>query len=121
MTFVVDAAPPNSLVLITGSKNITVPDRFDNNLVVASHNCIAVGCQSETDGNTKIIFGHTDEVDPGHQPSFFGTIETPERKVFIKTIHGSNLLIEKTANEKTLVSVWANHPNEPDELRIGVL
>lgn len=121
MVIMAESAPPNSLVLIMGSEKGDIPEGFGDKLIVASRNCVAVGCQSEDDGKTRFWLGSHDDVDPGYKSLFDGVVDTPNGKLLVSTILGDVLMHVDTPTDKTSVSVWVNHPEEPDEIRIGIL
>jgi hypothetical protein len=117
----VKTAPPNSLVLIEDPSGGNVPASMAGSLVASTMSCIAVGCKSEADGETEFRLGAVGEVDPGNRPVFQGALETPTRKVSLRTVLGHTILEMPVAGKQTTVRVWANDPKEPDEIIVGVV
>jgi hypothetical protein len=114
-------APPNSLVLIEDPSGGNVPASMAGSLVASTMSCIAVGCKSEADGETEFRLGAVSEVDPGNRPVFQGALETPTRKVSLRTVLGHTILEMPVAGKRTMVRVWANNPKEPDKIIVGVV
>ena len=113
-------SPPNSLVLIEGLNGGEVPRDMAGSLIASTRSCIAVGCKSEADGETHLTLGRAHEVDPAGPPAFEGTLETPDRRVVVRTVSGEALLEHPVRGARTLIRVWVNDPEEPDDIRIGI-
>lgn len=116
-----NTSPPYSVVLISDSAGIgDVPPNISGRLIVSSLSCIAIGCRSEIDGETRFLLGRPEEVDPGKPPVFRGSLITPSQKVVLRTVLGNTLLEILSNGEMSNVQVWANDSIEPDEISIGV-
>jgi hypothetical protein len=121
MTETVVTSPPNSICLITDVRGGIIPDRFDRGEgVISTDSCIVVSCLAEMDGETEFTIGPARDVDPGNQPSFEGTLLTPNRIVVVSTVESKTLLEERVPTLQTRLRVWTNHPNEPDKVIIGL-
>jgi hypothetical protein len=114
------AAPENSMVLIVGSNDVEIPQEFGGALIAATTSCIAVGCKSETDGQTQFVLGARSEVDPGNTPNFENSLDTSSGFVRLETVLGQPILEMTVSSSRTVVSIWANHAAEPDLLLIGI-
>jgi hypothetical protein len=113
-------SPPNSLVLISDPEVDAIPESFGRQLIVATASCIAVGCKSETDGQTELTLGPSANVDPGTDPAFIGMIETPTQRVAVQTVLLESRLMGAVSGHLTKVRVWVNDATEPDRIIIGV-
>ena len=120
MTVSTQVAPPNSVILIEDSKGGDVPKFLSHALISATPSCVAVGCLSEDDGETEISLGPLVSVDSGERPVFDGVVQTPNRKLAIRTVHGVALLEVSVSNIETRLKIWANHSSEPDRIAIGI-
>ena len=120
MEFLAETAPPNSLVLVMGSATGDIPDNFGETLIVATDSCIAVGCQAEDDGPTRFWLGRNEELSLDGAPSFTRNLDTPDGYVAIRTIMGDDIARIEVSDKSTFISVWVNHPQEPDEVKIGI-
>lgn len=114
-------APPNSVVLIEDSSGGTIPASMDHTLISATDSCIAVGCKAEDDGETDITLGPCDEVDTGERSAFEWSLQTPNRRLVVRTIHGNTLLEMAVPKTETALRIWVNDPSEPDRVAIGIL
>jgi len=113
-------APPNSLVLISDSSGAEIPETMAGSLIASTNSCIAVGCQSDVDGETEFTLGTTREVDPGDKPVFQGMLKTPNRRVAVRSVLGHTILETPVTQEQTTVRVWVNDPKEPDRVIVGI-
>jgi hypothetical protein len=121
MTESAKAAPPNSIVLIEDPRGGEVPTTITKGeLIAATESCLAVGCQSFVDGETRFTLGRVPDVDPGTKPAFDGLLKTPTRQVAVRSVLGETILQASVAQDLTNIVVWVNHPTEPDEVVVGV-
>lgn len=111
----VRTAPPNSIVLVEDELGGEIPETINTEVAVATNSCIAVGCRSEDDGDTEIcIF---DDVEGISDPLvFFGTIETPNKNIYVRTVVGDALLSVQVPGGATEIRVFANDASEPDRI-----
>ena len=112
-------APPNSLVLVSDTRNAEIPVTMFDSRFAATDSCVAVGCLADVDGDTTFTLGLTSEVDPGTSPSFVRTIQTPNRLVSISTILGNSILETKVTKTHTTLKIWVNDDTEPDQVIVG--
>ena len=120
MTVSAKVAPPNSLVLIADPSDGEIPDTMGGSLIAATSSCIAVGCRSEIDGETDFVLGAAREVDPGNGPVLTGRLETPSRKLAVRSVVGQTILEALVPDRVTSIRIWVNDPNEPDRVTIGI-
>ena len=66
------------------------------------------------------MLGQSREVAPKSRPAFDGNLETPSGVVTITFVGGRQVLREPVSGRNARVRVWTNHPNEPDEVIIGL-
>lgn len=113
-------APPNSLVLIVDGRGGDVPASMRGSIVAATDSCIAVGCRAEDDGDTEITLGALEDTRSDDRLAYDGWLETPSRKVVVRSVEGADFLEMPVASEKTNVRVWVNDPQEPDRITVGI-
>src|SRR5262249_20240511 len=101
MTLTTRVAPPNSLILVEDSNGGDVPTSMNQSLIIATDSCIAVGCRAEVDGETEITLGYCSSVDTGDRLAFEGLLQTPSRKVVVRTTHNVTLLEMPVAGTET--------------------
>lgn len=114
-------APPNSLIFVEDSDGGEVPTSMNQTLIAATTSCIAVGCMSEDAGETEIVLGSCCGVDTGEQPAFEGMLQTPNRKLVIRTVHGITLLEMPVPATETRLRIWVNDSSEPDRIAVGIV
>lgn len=114
-------APPNSVLLIEDSNGGELPTSMNQSLIAATASCIAVGCRAEDDGETGISLGPCNEVDTGERPAFEGSLQTPNRKVVVRTVHGVTVLEMLVPSTETTLRVWVNDLREPDQIAVGIV
>jgi hypothetical protein len=115
-------APPHSLVLIEDSNGGEIPDSMSQSLIATTDSCIAVGCRAEDDGETEIVLGDCKNMNiSSEQPMFDGFLQTPSRKLAVRTVLGATLLEISVLESNTRLMIWANDPTEPDHIAIGIV
>lgn len=113
-------AAPYCLMLVEDSSGGDEPTTMGESLIVSTESCIAVGCQCDADGETEFRLGVRGDVDPGTPPTFQGRIQTPSRRVVIRSVLGDIILQMPVSQSETAISIWVNHPTSPDQVIIGV-
>jgi hypothetical protein len=113
-------SPPYSLVLVVGSSNVDHPIFSAESVISATKNCIAIGCKSEDDGETKFILGAIEEINQNCDPDAKFLIETPNHELRVQTVYGKVILQIDVRCSRTDVSIWLNDENEPTIVWIGV-
>jgi hypothetical protein len=112
-------APPYSVVVITDPSGGQTPDTMSGSIIAATESCIAVGCLCDIDGETEFTLGAGPEVDPGSEPTFQGTLQTPNRRIVVRSVYGETILELPVLRETARVRIWVNHPSEPDRVVVG--
>jgi hypothetical protein len=113
-------AIPNALLLISDVGGGRPPDVMQGALIASTPSCIAVGCMSDSNGETEITLGPTLELRQREHPAFEGELETPNRAVVVWTVLRDTILQAAVPQPRTRVCIWVNHPSEPDKVIIGL-
>lgn len=114
-------APEYVSFYIAGKRDIRVPMDNDRRGVVASDECINVGCLYGQDGDTTITLGPFEELFPqAKPPKFDGVLETPEYRVDLFDANTPEILSMEVPGMRTRVRIWTNHPTEPDDVIIAL-
>ncbi len=109
IVFVADAANRSDRPEIVGGRSI-----FSN------ESCIAIGCKADIDGETEFLLGPAEKIDLGHRAAFEGNLMTPSGRIMVTTAEMEKLLELLVVNPITSISIWTNHPTQPDKVIIGV-
>ena len=115
-----NVAAPNALLFLSDLNGGTAPNEMEGKLIVSTSTCIAIGCMSDFNGETKITVGRAQDVDISQVPAFDGEVDTPSHTVALKTIDGAQVLEAPVRQSRTRVLIWVNHPSEPDKIVIGL-
>ena len=110
---------PNGIFFITGSDIKGVPEITRGSCIWPTTECIAVGCTPDVDGETSISIGPLDYIRFANKPIFIGQLETPNHAIMVEIVPGKTILEQRVASDRTQLSVWVNHPREPDNVVIG--
>lgn len=86
----------------------------------STDSCIVVGCQLDDDGETEILLGPAQEIDPGIRPAFAGVLDTPDHRVVVMAGLFEELIETNVSSSRTTVKIWINHPEWPDRVLIGL-
>jgi hypothetical protein len=113
-------APPNSLVLVSDPANADIPETMAGGLIASTKSCVAVGCQSDADGETEFTLGAAREVDPGSQPVFEGSLPTPNGRLAVQSVLGDTILETPVTQQRTSIRIWVNDAKEPDKVIVGI-
>lgn len=106
---------------IAGKDDILVPLDHDRVGIVASDECINVGCLYWNEGDTTITLGPIDEMKPQPvPPKFDGILLTPEHQVILSDANTLEILSMDVPETKTRVRIWTNHKTEPDDVIIAL-
>ena len=110
---------PKAIVLIEDSGGGELPLIVPGQLVAATANSIAVGCAASA--ATEVAIADIGIVPPAAGVLVFeGRLETPTRRLAVRTVLGATLLEVVVPSTNTQLRIWANAPIEPTELTIGV-
>lgn len=113
-------APANSLIFVHDPAHWEGPDVTGKGSAWWTDVCVALGVLCFVDGETEIVLGRSDNVNPGAQPIFDRMIKTPNKRVIVSTIEGETGLRQDTGADLTRVRIWANMVPEPDHVIIGI-
>lgn len=72
------------------------------------------------DGETEVMIGAKEEVNPSDHLAFDGMLETPSRIVIVSTVEYETILRSEVSGTKTHVQIWINREKEPDKVIIGL-
>lgn len=114
-------APRYLSFYIAGKEDIRVPLDHDRRGVVASDDCINVGCRYWNEADTSITLGPFEEMAPQlAPPKFDGMLNTPEHRVVLSDAELPEILSMEVPGKQTRVRIWTNHPDQPDEVVIAL-
>lgn len=113
-------SPPHSLLLVMDPRTGKIPKSMNDSLIAYTESCVAFGCRSEYDGDTEVVLGPQQDVDPGTTPQYSGMINTPNGFISICTILGDEVLTMSGLEKNTHITIWANDEFEPDRVIVGV-
>lgn len=117
----VSVAPEYLSFYIAGVHNITVPLDHDRVGIVATDQCINVGCLYWNDGNTTITLAPFEELPAQNRaPKFDRMLDTPEYRVVISDALMPEILTAAVPGARTRVRIWTNHKTEPDDVVIAL-
>lgn len=106
---------------ITGAYGIRVPLDHDGQGIVASDDCINVGCLPWNEGETTITLGIFREMDPqGEPPRFDGMLKTPLRRVDLFDANDPEILSMQVQETLTRVRIWTNRGIGPDRVIVAL-
>lgn len=121
MTASIKTAPPNSFVLIADIVTEKgIPDFPTESRIASTTSCIAAGCETEGDGETRFTIGSEHHVNPIGRPVFDGVVKTPNKKITVWTVELDKLLEVPVSGTRTRVRIWGNRPKFPDDVVIGL-
>ena len=111
-------ADVKSLILVTDAAGSGIP-AWDHCVPIATGpDCLLIRCRG--DGDSEVVFGAVEEVDPGYKPMALRILQTPSKALVIGSLEGEILGRLPTLEAKTSVLVWANNVAMPDRIVIGV-
>ncbi len=114
-------APEYLSFYIAGKMDIRVPLDHDRRGIVASEECINVGCLYWNEGDTTITLGPFEELaPPAGPPKFDGFLETPGYRVDLFDANMPEILSMEVPGLRTRVRIWTNHPTEPDDVVVAL-
>jgi hypothetical protein len=112
--------PVNSLLFLSDPNGGQAPEPIHGAMIWSTPSCIAFVCYPEQDGPTEIVLGSAAEVDPGFQPSFAGSLQTPNHEAIVSTVDRQAILRANVPKAITQVKIWLNHSRWPDKVTIGL-
>ena len=110
---------PKALVLVEDARGGELPLRIPGQLIAATANAVAVGCAASS--ATEVAIADIGILPPAAGALVFeGRLETPSRRIAVRTILGATLLEVMVASTDTQLRIWVNAAAEPTEITIGV-
>jgi hypothetical protein len=120
MKQLVTTSPPNSILLVMGSRSGEPPESFSGNVVSHTESCVAVQTICELDGETLVLL--TDditEIFPSmHNLLFEGEIVLADHEVSVMNSHNEVILSLKMSGQRASIQVWANEICEPNQIGV---
>ncbi|MEH6718854.1 MAG: hypothetical protein V7704_08245 [Aurantimonas endophytica] len=117
----VAVAPEYLGFYIAGTDAVRVPLDHERVGIVASEQCINVGCLYWNEGDTTITLGRFAELPtPARPPKFDGILDTPEHRVVLFDANIPEILAMTVPDVRTRVRIWTNHKTEPDDVIIAL-
>lgn len=120
MAETISVAPPNALVLVCDQTGGEIPLTMGGTSIAATSSCVAIGCLAEDDGETEVTLGFLSEFIRLGPPVFETRLQTPGRRVVVRSVYGEDLLALSVANEVISLRIWTNDLTEPDRIVVGV-
>ena len=116
----ISVRPRNSVVLLSDRSVGEIPATLGESAVAATNSCLAIACQSEIDGLTRIELQFAREGSPTGKLAFAGELLTPTCVLSVLSVELEELLATPVSSKQTSVRVYTNHPSEPDQITIVV-
>jgi hypothetical protein len=110
----------HALLFISDRSGGRPPDITRDASVWSTPSCVAIGCLSFVDGETKVTMGQTFKVDRAHNLVFDGELETLDGRVVVTTADRQILLDEQGTVPKSRIRIWSNDQVRPDSVIIEV-
>ena len=120
MSILKKVAAPNALLLLSDINGGIALSGMQGSLIASTPTCIAIGCTSDCNGETEVLVGPGREVSTSEAATFEGELDSPSRKVALRTLLRSRVLEAPVRHPRTRVRIWVNHPSEPDKIVIGL-
>jgi len=113
-------AVPNGVVFLSDPSGGKIPEPVRGAMFLSTSSCIGIGCKVDCEGHVEFVIGLDQEVNPGEQPAFAGTLATPNRAVVVSSVRGEAILAVDVPTVSTEVRIWVNDPSEPDRVVVGL-
>lgn len=110
----------NSLLYIKDPTVDDFPEIDSRSPLWSTPACVAVCCLPDCDGETEVTLGPAREVALARAPVFDGGIETPSRRVVVKTVLDETILQMAVATLDSRIRIWTNGLLATDTVIIGV-
>ena len=111
--------PPNSVILIVGREQFTVPAGFDGATTAGTSDCVAVGVRSVDDGPT-VVSVVADLVTTTGM-TLLGEYEmVSEGLLSIRDVYSRELLSVGVEPGFCRIAIWGNDASEPDSVTVLV-
>jgi hypothetical protein len=70
--------------------------------------CVAVGCQPDSEGSTRLTLGRAGDLRAAGDPIFDRRLLTPSRSVVVETVLGEKILQQDVDAAETRVRIWTD-------------
>lgn len=110
----------NSLLYIRDPATNELPEVWDLSRIWTTPSCIAVSCLPDSEGETEIVIGDSEDVALGAPPLFQGQIITPSKTFIVETVDEKTLLQVSVPSVETTIRIWTNGDPATDKVVIGV-
>lgn len=110
----------NSLLYIRDPAINELPEIWDLLRIWATPSCVAVSCLPDSEGETEIVIGDSEDVALGAPPLFQGQIRTPSRTFIVETVDEEILLQVIVPSVETAIRIWTNGHPATDRVVIGL-
>jgi hypothetical protein len=103
-------AVPNALLFMRDARIPEVPnvDYGDGSSVWSIPTCVVITCLVDSEGETDITIGNTNEVKPSNKLLFDGTLETPSRKVILEIVPGETIFETNVPFARSRIRIWTD-------------
>jgi hypothetical protein len=110
--------PQFSFILVSDGGTPNVPDGLAGRLVVATDNCIVIGCRSVDDGPTKVTLARMNSYVATGLPVFSGHLMTVSKTLVVSSFPYSPIFSDSVENVETTVHIFVNDRAEPDFVEV---
>ncbi len=111
--------PPNSIVLIVGREQFTLPTGFGGATSVGTKDCVALGVRSVDQGPTSITVAADRPTSAGMTLIGEHELES-EGLLSVRDVYSRELLSAGVEPGLCTVAIWGNDPSEPDAVTLVV-
>ncbi|KAB2875646.1 MAG: hypothetical protein HS106_16970 [Ideonella sp.] len=120
MRVAINAALPNSVVLVMDFESGEPPESMGGALIAANETCVAVGTLAEHSGESEFVLAESvDEVDQASMHiAFDGRIQSTSGEVSLVSVLNRKLLALPTSSAEVRVRVLVNDDTEPSRIAV---
>lgn len=108
----------NSLLFIRDAATRDIPLVDGLSAVWSTASCLAVSCLPDSDGETEVIIGRTNEMSVRGSLLFDGMLRTPSRCIIVENVLRERILDKAVPSYETRVRVWTNGFRDTDKVII---
>lgn len=112
--------PINSILFISDTDGGETPEITRGTSIWKTSSCVAFATYPEPDGETHLILGAIDEVQPDRAADMDTVIATPNRRLIVETSVQEIVFDIPVPSSRTRIVIWLSHPRWPEEVRIGI-
>ena len=108
----------NAVVLIEDYKRSVRPVSLDEHLFASTASCIAVACRAPVGEQTEVAIASAGRDRSWGRLLFNGEIDTPSRRLAVRTVAGEELLEFTVDGKKTKLRVRINEGEGPERIEV---